>query len=124
MQPCLIDKAVPILLVLMEEPGFLPAAGNKRLKEDGGQKTKIDEERRDREARPSEYLVGGNYDVSKGAAGLVQSFQRGHEPLVAQEFEGWPIDGFDGCPRAASQRRMGPRAAKTQAYECHKYLDP
>ena len=43
MQPCLIDKAVPILLVFMKEPGFLLARSNKRLKKDGGQKTKINE---------------------------------------------------------------------------------
>ena len=32
MQPCLIDEAVPLLLVFMKELGFLPAACNKRLK--------------------------------------------------------------------------------------------
>ena len=74
MQLRLLNEVVPILLVFMKEPGFLPATSNKRLKKDGGQKTKIDEERRDREARPSEYLTGGNNDVSKGAPGLVQSF--------------------------------------------------
>ena len=73
MQPCLIDEVVPILLILMEETGFLPATGNERLKEDGGQKTKIDEEKRNQEARPSEYMAGGNNDVSKDAVGLVQS---------------------------------------------------
>ena len=82
MQPCLINEAVPILLVFMKEPGFLLAASNKRLKKDGGQKSEIDEERRDLEARPNGYQAGGNDDVSKGAAGLVQSFQRGREPLV------------------------------------------
>ena len=71
MQPCLIDEAVPSLLVFTKELGFLPATSNKRLKKDGDQKTKIDEERRDREARPSKYLADGNDDVSKGAAGLV-----------------------------------------------------
>ena len=71
MQPCLIDEAVPILLVFMKEPGFLPATSDKRLKEDGGQKTKIGEERRNWEARPSKYLASGNNDIMKGAAGLV-----------------------------------------------------
>ena len=74
MQPCLIDKAVPILLVFMKEPGVLPAVSNKRLKKGGGQKTKIDEEKRDREAGPSEYPASGNDYISKGATGLVQSF--------------------------------------------------
>ena len=82
MQPCLIDEAVPILLVFTKEPRFLPAVSNKGLKKDSGQKTKIDKEKRDREARPSDYLAGGNDDISKGAAGLVQSFQRGREPLA------------------------------------------
>ena len=81
MEPCLIDEVVPILLMFMKEPGFLSAASNKRLKKDGGQKTKIDEEKIDREARPSEYPTGGNNYISKGATGLVQSFQHGHEPL-------------------------------------------
>ena len=71
MQPCLVDEAVPILLVFTKELGFLLAMSNKRLKKDGGQKTQIDEERRNREARPSEYLAGGNDDISNGAAGLV-----------------------------------------------------
>ena len=71
MQPCLIDEVVPILLVFMKEPRFLPAGSNERLKKDGGQKTKIDEEKRDREARPSEYPAGGNDYVLKGAPGLV-----------------------------------------------------
>ena len=66
----------------MKELGFLLAASNKRLKKDDGQKTKMDEERRDREARPSEHLAGQNDDVSKGTAGLVQSFQCGREPLA------------------------------------------
>ena len=71
MQPCLIDEVVPILLVFMKEPGFLPDASNKRLKKDGCQKTKIDEEKRDREARPSEYPADGNDYISKGAPSLV-----------------------------------------------------
>ena len=66
----------------MKELGFHLATANKRLKEDDGQKTKIDEENRDREARPSEYPAGGNYYISKGATGLVQSFQHVHEPLA------------------------------------------
>ena len=74
MQPCLIDEAVPVLLMFVKEPGFLSTASNKRLKKDGGQNTKIDEERGGREARLSEYLVGGNDDISQGALGLVQSF--------------------------------------------------
>ena len=45
-QPCLIDEAVLVLLVLVKEPGFVPATSDKRLKKDGGQNTKIDEERR------------------------------------------------------------------------------
>ena len=57
--------------MFMKEPGFLPAASNKRLKKGSGQKTKMDEQRRDQEARPSKYLADGNDDVSKGAAGLV-----------------------------------------------------
>ena len=71
MQPCLIDKAVPLFLVFTKEPGFLPAASVKRLKKIGGQKIKVDEERRNREARPSKYLAGGNDDISKGALGTV-----------------------------------------------------
>ena len=82
MQSCLIDEAVPIILEFMKELGFLPATSNKRLKKDGGQNIKIDKERRDREARPSEYPTDGNDDVLKGALGLVQSFQCGREPLA------------------------------------------
>ena len=75
-----------------KEPGFLLAASNKRLEKGGGQKTKIDEDKRNREARPSEYLAGGNDDVSKNAAGLVQSLQRGCEPLA----ELLPLLGLGG----------------------------
>ena len=92
MKPCLINEAVPILLVFMKELGFLPAASDMRLKKDGGQKIKIDEGKRDREARPSEYLAGGNDYISKGATGLVQSFQHGHEPLA----ELLPLHALDG----------------------------
>ena len=54
-----------------KEPGFLLAASGKRLKKIGGQKIKVDEERINREARPSKYLAGGNDDVSKGTLGMV-----------------------------------------------------
>ena len=43
MRPCLIDEAVPVLLMFVKEPGFLSTASNKRLKKDGGQNTKIEE---------------------------------------------------------------------------------
>jgi len=81
-QPCLIDEAVLVLLMFVKEPGFLLAASNKRLKKDGGQNTKIDEERRGREARLSEYPASGNDNIAQGAPGLVQSFQCSHDPLV------------------------------------------
>ena len=32
MQSCLFDEAVPVLLLLAKEPGFLPAASDKGLK--------------------------------------------------------------------------------------------
>ena len=32
MQPCLVDEAIPVLLMLMKEPRFLPAMRDKRLK--------------------------------------------------------------------------------------------
>ena len=105
MQPCLINEVVPILLVFIKEPGFVSAMSNKRLKEDGGQKTKIDEERRDQEARPSEYLAGGNDDVSKGAAGLVQSFQRGREPLAKL----LPLHALGGIVEGEELRQWVPR---------------
>ena len=82
MQPCLIDEVIPLFLVFMMEPGFLPAASGKRLKKTGGQKMKVDEERRNREARPSKYLAGRNDDVSKGTMGMVQSIQHGRDPIV------------------------------------------
>ena len=71
MQPCLIDETVPLFLVFTKEPGFLPATSDKRLKKTGGQKMKVDEDRRNREARPNKYLAGENKDVSKGALGMV-----------------------------------------------------
>ena len=45
-------------------------------------------------------------------------------PAWAQKFKGQPINGFDDRPKAALQRRMGPRVAKTQAHEYNRYLDP
>ena len=101
MQSCLIDEAVPILLVFMKELGFLPTASNKRLKKGGGQKIKIGEEKRDREARPSEYLASGNDEVSKDAAGLVQSFQSGCEPLM----ELLPLHALGGIVEGEEFRR-------------------
>ena len=71
MQLCLINEVVPNLLVFTKEPKFLPTASNKRLKKGGGQKIKIGEEKRDQEARPSEYPAGGNDYISMGATGLV-----------------------------------------------------
>ena len=82
MQLSLIDEVVPLFLVFMKKPGFLPAASSKRLKKTGGQKMKVDEERRNREARPSKYLAGRNDDVSKGTLGMVQSIQHGCDPIT------------------------------------------
>ena len=63
-QPRLFDEAVPVLLLLMKEPGFLSAASDKGLKKDDGQNTKIHEERRGLEARSSEYPASGNDDFA------------------------------------------------------------
>ena len=46
MQPCLVNKAVPILLMFVKEARFLLAMSDEGLKKDGGQNTKIDEGRR------------------------------------------------------------------------------
>ena len=104
MQPCLIYEAVPILLVFMKEPGILPAVSNKRLKKYGGQKTKIDEEKRDREVGPSEYPAGANDYISKDATGLVQSFLRGHEPLAKL----LPLHALDDIIEGEEFRRRVP----------------
>ena len=71
MQLRLIDEVVLNLLVITKELGFLWVVSYKRLKKDGGQKTKIDEEKRDREVGPSEYLASGNDYISKDATSLV-----------------------------------------------------
>ena len=63
-QPCLFDEAVPVLLLLVKELEFLPAASDKGLKKENGQNTKIHEERRRREARSSEYPASGNDDFA------------------------------------------------------------
>ena len=84
-----------------KEPGFLPIASNKRLKKDGGQKTKIDEGKRDGDARPSEYPGNGNDYISKGATDLVQSFQRGREPLA----ELLPLHALGGIVEGEEFRR-------------------
>jgi hypothetical protein len=73
-QPCLFDEAVPALLLLMKEPGFLPTTSNKGLKKDKCQNTKIHEERRRREARSSEYPASGNDNFAQGAPSMVQGF--------------------------------------------------
>ena len=90
MQLSLIDEVVPLFLVFTKDLGFLPAASNKRLKKTGGQKINVDEERRNREARPSKYLADGNDDVSKGALGMVQSIQHHRDPIV----ETLPLHGL------------------------------
>ena len=82
MQPRLIDEVVPLFLVFTKESGFLSAMSGKRLKKTGGQKIKVDEERRNREARPSKYLASKNDDISKGALGMVQSIQHGRDPII------------------------------------------
>lgn len=74
-----------------KEPGFLLAMSGKRLKKTGGQKIKVDEERRNREARPSKYLANGNDGVSKGALGMVKSIQLGHDPII----ETLPLHALD-----------------------------
>ena len=48
MQPHLFDEVALVLLLLVKEPGFLPAVSDKGLKKDDGQNTKIHEERRGR----------------------------------------------------------------------------
>jgi len=73
-QPCLIDEVVLVLLMLVKKLGFLSAESDKRLKKDGGQNTKILEERRGREARLSKYPAGGNDDIAQGPPGMIQSF--------------------------------------------------
>ena len=45
-------------------------------------------------------------------------------PSRAQEFEGWPINGFDDHPQAALRQRVGPRSAKTQAHKLQGSLGP
>ena len=50
--------------MFVKELGFLLAVSNKRLKKDGGQNTKKDEERKGWEARLSKYLAGGNDDFA------------------------------------------------------------
>ena len=102
MRPCLIDEAVPVLLMFVKEPGFLATASNKRLKKDGGQNTKIEEERGGRESRLSEYLAGGNDDASQGTPGLVQSFQHGRDPLV----ETLPLHALGGIVEGEEFRRQ------------------
>ena len=64
MQPRLFDEAVPVLLLLAKELGFLPAMSDKGLKKDDGQNTKIHEERGGRGARSNEYLASGNDDFT------------------------------------------------------------
>ena len=64
MQPGLLDKAVPALLLLVKEPRFLLATSDKGLKKDDGLNTKIHEERRGRKARLNDYLASGNDDIS------------------------------------------------------------
>ena len=48
MQLGLFDEAVPVLLLLTKDQGFLLATSDKGLKKDDGQNTKIHEERRGR----------------------------------------------------------------------------
>ena len=71
MQPCLFGEAVPVLLLLVKEPGFLPAASDKGLKKYDGQNTKIHEEKGAQEARSSKYLASGNDDFTQGAPGMI-----------------------------------------------------
>ena len=92
MQPRLFDKAVLVLLLLVKEPGFLPAASDKALEKYDGRNTKINEERRGREARSSEYLASENNDFAQGVPGMVQGFQHGRNPLV----ETLPLHALSG----------------------------
>ena len=63
-QPGLFDEAVLVLLLLMKGPTFLPTVSDKGLEKDKYQNTKINEERRRREARSSEYPASGNDDFA------------------------------------------------------------
>ena len=45
MQPHLFDEVALVLLLLVKEPGFLPAVSDKGLKKDDGQNTKIHKEK-------------------------------------------------------------------------------
>ena len=70
-QPGLLGEAVPFHLLLVEEPGLLPATSDKGLKENQCRNTKTYEETRKREERLREYLTSGNDDVAQDAPGLV-----------------------------------------------------
>ena len=61
-QPGLLGEAVPFHLLLMEEPGFLPATSNEGLKR--RPVSKIHGERRKQEGRSSEYPASGNDDIT------------------------------------------------------------
>ena len=101
MQPHLFDEVALVLLLLVKEPGFLPAVSDKGLKKDDGQNTKIQEERRGREARSSEYPASGNDDFMQGTPSMVQGFQHNRNPLI----ESLPLHALSGIVEGEECRR-------------------
>ena len=79
-QPGLLGEAVPFHLLLMKEPGLLPAMSNEGLKR--RPVSKIHEERTKREGRSSGYPASGNDDVMQDAPGLVQDIHHHRDPFV------------------------------------------
>ena len=74
-QPGLLDEAVPFRLLLVEEPGFVPAMSNEGLKTRLVSKIqkykKYMKTRRKRDERSSGYPAVGNDDVAQDDPGLI-----------------------------------------------------
>ena len=82
-QSSLLGEAVPLHLLLVEEPGFLLATSNEGL--NGRQMSKIQKYmmmRRKRDERSSGYPAIGNNDVAQDDPGLIQDTHHRRDPFV------------------------------------------
>ena len=83
-QPGLLDKAIPLRLLLMEELGFVSTTSNKDMERRPAlrnTKTQALEER-GKQGRTNGYLASRNEDFTQDPSGLFQGIHHGRKPDV------------------------------------------
>jgi len=102
-QPCLLDEAVLVFLLLTKEPRLSPATSDKGLKGDNGQNTKnIQRKKKRREAGSSKYSVERNDNIAQGTSGVIQGLKHGRDPHI----EALPLHALCGIVESEEHQHL------------------